>query len=101
MRRGRAMSILYHYYIFNVKKIDLTPFSPRLKSSVAENAVDIKIKMINVVMAAKYLLSSFIRYYFHTTLRITGRQWSAAELPVRVDAVVSGLLLVVKPFLTR
>ncbi len=24
MRRGRAMNILYHYYIFNVKKIDLT-----------------------------------------------------------------------------
>jgi hypothetical protein len=24
-----------------------------------------------------------------TTLRITGWQWSAAELPVRVDAVVS------------
>jgi hypothetical protein len=31
-----------------------------------------------------------------STLRITGWQWSAAELPVRVDAVVSLLLKILR-----
>jgi len=47
-----------------------------------------KASMKNLSANSLSVISASYAYFADLTLRITGWQWSAAELPVRVDAVV-------------